>query len=142
MEQKPKTFGDWLREKRAAAGLSLQAVADRMTVAGHPISKQRLNDIENNKPRTKGGRPPRPTENQVEAIAKAVFVPIEEARLAAGLSTRHPTANDLKQGRLLAYFNELPADQQAAALAMIEALWKQQHSRQKAEKYEKKARSG
>jgi len=91
------------------------------------------------------GQLPKLREDKVEAIAKAMFVPIEEARLAAGLSPRRANESDLQTGRLLAYFNELPPDQQAAALAMIETLWRQQHARQRAEKQEtkpKKKRAG
>jgi transcriptional regulator with XRE-family HTH domain len=139
MESEPKTFGDWLREKRDAAGLSLQHVADRMTHSGYPISKQRLHDIENNKPRTKGGRPPRPTELQVDAIAAAVFAPVDEARLAARLAPQNSDQTNILQVRLIGFFRELPADQQAAALAMIESLWRQQQAKQRAEKKETKA---
>lgn len=143
MDAEPKTFGDWLREKRAAAGLSLQNIADRMAQSGTGLSKQRLSDIENNKPRTKGGRPPRLTEQQVDAIANAVFAPVDEARLAARLAPRNSNQNDVLRARLLGFFNELPQDQQAAALAMIEALWRQQHTKKRADRAarEKKKRA-
>lgn len=130
MESGPETFGDWLRQKRIAAGLSLQQVADR---AG--VSKQRLSDIENNKRRTVGGRLPRLSEDRVEAIGAAVFAPVDEARLAAGLAPKQVQPADLLQTRLLNYFNELPETQQSTALVMIEAMWRQEQSQRRQQKH-------
>ena len=124
--QQPKTFGDWLRQKRIAANLSLEDVAAR---AG--ISKQRLSDIENNKRRTKGGQLPKLREDKLEAVARAVFATVEEARLAAGLSARGPTETDLQTTRLISYFSELSEDQKDMALAVIETLWRRHHAQRK-----------
>ncbi len=138
MDSGPKTFGDWLREKRVAARLSLQDLADRIGV-----SKQRLSDIENKKLRTKGGQLPKLREDKVDELAKALFVPIEEARLAAGLSPHKPNEQSLQRTQILSYLEELPADQQEAAFVMIEALWRRQHAKRRSERQEmKKKRAG
>lgn len=134
MEPKPKTFGDWLREKRTAARLSLDDVAGQVGV-----SKQRLSDIENNKRRTKGGQLPKLREDKIDAIAHAVFAPVEEARLAAGLSPRRTTGRDLQETMLLSRFGELSDDKKETALAVIETLWRQQDAKRRADRQQTKA---
>lgn len=123
-----KTFGEWLRGKRKAAGLSLQLVAER---AG--VSKGYLSNLERNAPHTVSGATPRPSLEAVDAIANAVGAPLAEARDAAGYAA--PQAEpDPTLSRMLFYFNDLAGDQKQNALAMIEALWHRQHEKRKAEK--------
>lgn len=140
MDPKPETFGDWLRRKRIGAHLSLQDVATQAD-----LSKQYLSNIERGIPRTKGGPPPRLREEQVDALAEAVFAPIAEARLAAGLAPPNTGMSDIDHARLLGYFNRLPEQAKSDVLAMIEALWRNQQARQKVERQEakqKKKRTG
>jgi len=129
MDSKQKTFGEWLREKREGAGLSLQDVADR---AG--VSKQYLSTIERSLPRTAKGRPPRLTEERVDAIAEAVGAPISEARRYARLREPDSDVDPGEAGRLLMYFKELPAAAREAAMTMTEALWRKQHAQRRAER--------
>jgi transcriptional regulator with XRE-family HTH domain len=136
MEPKPKTFGEWLHNKRKAAGLSLQLVADRASV-----SKGYLSNLERNAPHSVTGALPRPSLETVDAIAGAIGAPIAEARLFAGYAAPQHEP-DPRNSQLLFYFSELPEDQQIAALAMVQSLWRQQHDRQKADREQKKKRSG
>lgn len=127
MESKPSSLGAWLREKRLAAGLSLQDVADR---AG--VSKQYVNTIEREVPHPESKGKPRPTQKVVDGLAKAVGAPIAEARLIAGYAPPETGPADVAQSRLLFYFNDLAEPARSDALAMLEALWRSQHARQKA----------
>jgi len=135
METKPKTFGEWLRERRQAAGLSLQDVADRAD-----LTKQTLSTLERDMPRTAQGRAPRPHEETVDAIAQAVGAPIAEARHYAKLRGPDARAEPSETQKLVMYFDELPRTDREAALTMIKALWQKQHSQLRAERQTQKER--
>lgn len=85
-------FGKWLKEKRAAAGLTqLQLVK----AAGDPCTDANISGYENKRYIGKSGNPTRPKEPVVEALAialaDALHLPreemIKEARDAAGYNT-------------------------------------------------------
>lgn len=67
-----ETFGQWLERKRKAAGLNQTELAERSRVTKATISLYELDRI--NQPRR----------SQVDKIAKALNVPLDEARDAAG----------------------------------------------------------
>jgi transcriptional regulator with XRE-family HTH domain len=131
MEPSQKTFGDWLRDRREAAHLSQQEVADR---AG--VSKAYVSNIERNMPHSVSKALPKPTVDKVDALCKAVGASISEGRLIAGYAAPHIGPADADQTRLLFYFNDLLEVGKADALALIEALWRQQQSREKRTKAE------
>lgn len=134
METEQETFGSWLLRKRKAAGLSLQELADRAD-----LSKGYISNLERNAPHSVSKATPKPSQDTVDRIAAAVGAPVAEARYVAGYAA--PQAQvDQNLSRLLFYFNDLQGEQKADALAVIEALWRRQQSKQKAEKLAHKQR--
>jgi transcriptional regulator with XRE-family HTH domain len=75
------TFGDYLKQWRKEAGLSMHALADKAQVSANYISI-----IENNKPHPVTGKPPEPSVHVVRRIAEACKIPEEVALRAAGFS--------------------------------------------------------
>jgi len=73
------SFGKWLFEKRKAAHLTQGQLAKR---AG--ISTSYVSTIEREERHHLTNAPPQPTLDVVDAIAKALGEPIDEARIAAG----------------------------------------------------------
>ena len=78
MGQTKKTFGQMIREKRQALGLSQKELASQITKEdGSPISPQYENDIEFDR------REP-PSERMIEQYAKILGFPVDGLILAAG----------------------------------------------------------
>ncbi len=77
------TFGEWLRKKLPESNISNAELARRVGVSPTHIGNL-IRDYSPNK-RTPG--PSRPSEDVVEAIAKALNQPVDEARRAAGYSS-------------------------------------------------------
>lgn len=73
------TFGKWLQENRKDAQLSMQDLADKVG-----LSKQYISILERGEPHTLTGKPVTPQKKFVDALAKALNRPINEARYAAG----------------------------------------------------------
>jgi transcriptional regulator with XRE-family HTH domain len=131
--EKPKGFGRWLLEKRQAAGLSQQQVADRAKV-----SKQYVSNLERSAPHPVSKALPKPSLAKVDALAGAVGAPLAEARLVAGFAPPETGTAEISQARLLFYFNDLPEDARGDALAMLEAFWRNQQTRNKARAHPQK----
>jgi transcriptional regulator with XRE-family HTH domain len=74
-------FGEWLKTKREARGLSIQALAEK---AGNVCSASYLAQIETDYYFGEKGSPMKPEEAVVEKLAKALDEPLDEARKAAG----------------------------------------------------------
>ena len=68
-------FGDWLKTKRVALGISLDELAVR---SGR--SKNYLSVIERNAPHHKTGTPPTPSSAVLDAIARGLALPAHEVR--------------------------------------------------------------
>lgn len=79
------TFGKWLVAKREAIGLTQPQLAKR---AG--ISVSYVSALERDEPNAKDGSPRRPRIEKVDKIAKALGVPTDEAREAAGYAPLDP----------------------------------------------------
>ena len=87
------SFGKWLAEKRETAGLTQKQLADR---CGEGISASYISALEREEPNTKDDKPRQPRIDKVDRIAKALHVPIDEARLEAGYASKtafHKPAN-------------------------------------------------
>ena len=79
------TFGDWLRHKRKAAGMTLEELSEK---AG--CSTNYLSILERNKPHHQTGALPEPSYEIVEAIALALpGSPVREALELAGYRMRN-----------------------------------------------------
>ena len=88
------SFGKWLKEKRKAAGFTHDTLAESATGHGVRMSAGYISNIERDYYTNQDGQPSRPSERIVDAIAKALGCPLDEARLAAGYApktiTRRP----------------------------------------------------
>lgn len=73
------TFGEWLKEKRVAARLSQEELADR---AG--CSKNYVSVLERRMPHPETGALPQPSRAIVTSLATALNVSLKEALSAAG----------------------------------------------------------
>lgn len=82
-QKKERSFGDWLRETRTRKGIGVRELA--ALVEGE-CSASYISYLERNVYVSKDGKPTRPSEPIVLALAMALEVPINEARLAAGYS--------------------------------------------------------
>lgn len=76
------TFGQWLTQKRESVGLNQTELANRARV-----SKNYISLLERDAPSPTSDRPIQPRKKQVEKIAKALNVNINEALEAAGYLT-------------------------------------------------------
>lgn len=74
------TFGAWLKEKRKASGMNRAELAEKSRVTRATISLYELDKVE------------QPRKSQIDKIAKALNVPVDEARRAAGYAA--PESND------------------------------------------------
>jgi transcriptional regulator with XRE-family HTH domain len=77
------TFGQWLIEKRAESRLTQGELAKRAGISTNYVSA-----LERDEPNAKDGSPRRPRLDKVDAIAKALNVSVDEARLAAGYAPK------------------------------------------------------
>ena len=78
-------FGKWLKGMRHRQGLTQDELARRCGISASYVSR-----LEHESDRTKNGDPCQPSPKVVEAMAAALRVPVEEARLAAGYSAAEP----------------------------------------------------
>ncbi|MGI8542059.1 MAG: helix-turn-helix domain-containing protein [Aridibacter sp.] len=79
LDMNENTFGKWLNEHRTNARLSQQALGDKTG-----MSKQYISVLERGEPHALTNKPVTPAVDIVDALAKALDRPIDEARLAAG----------------------------------------------------------
>ena len=89
-----KTFGKWLSAKREKAGLTQEGLAEAAGVSPSYISALEREEIN-----TKDGKPRQPKVDKVEKIARALGVPVDEARAEAGyapLSGSRPKIESVK----------------------------------------------
>lgn len=105
------SFGKWLRERREGAGLTLRELADRAGCSYVYVSMLERGAV------SPSGRRLTPRAEMVEALATALRVPANEARMAAGYA---PVLKDspLTQ-RAVALFEALPEDIQTMALDVL-----------------------
>lgn len=78
-------FGEWLREQRSRADLTLKQLAARCGVSFSYISA-----LERQQPHSLTGKDIQPKLATVDRLARALGVPIDEARLAAGYAPKYP----------------------------------------------------
>ena len=83
------TFGDWIKQNRKAAKMSLDELAEASN-----FSKTYINRIERNLGNPTTGTPYQPSKDFVDAIATAMGVNISDARRAAGYTYDPPALPD------------------------------------------------
>lgn len=105
-------FGKWLRETMDIRRVSNAELARRAGVSATYVGKL----VRNYSPNMKDERAPRPSEPVVGMIAKALDVPLNEARNAAGYSAIDDETKGLFSG-----YKELPPERQAIARHLIRA---------------------
>lgn len=72
-------FGKWLADRRSDANLTQSQLAERSGISANYVSA-----LEREEPNARDGSPRRPRLEKVDRIAKALGVPVDDARLAAG----------------------------------------------------------
>lgn len=87
-------FGTWLRNARKAAALSQERLASLAATHGVRVTGAYISNLERGYDTNKAGKPIRPSHELVEALAKALRVPIDDALLAAGYA---PVDTPLKE---------------------------------------------
>ena len=108
------TFGEWLRKNLNDRGISNAEFARRVDVSGTYIG----NLVRDYSPNMTSARAPRPSEAVVAAMAKALEVPLNEARLAAGYA---PIGEETNEG-LFSGIEKLSPERQKVAKQTIRAL--------------------
>lgn len=102
------SFGKWLSEKRMAANLTQPELAKRVGFSASYVSA-----LERDEPNARDGSPRRPRVEKVDKLAKALGVPKDEARLAAGYAPLGQSGEVIKLPDVgqLAFLKDLPPDQ-------------------------------
>lgn len=113
------TFGDWLRIRRKATGLSQEALAK---AADNVCTGSYISNLERNADVGKNGQPNRPSEEVVEKLAQALRVPLNEARDMAGYAPVGQLQRPEGE-RLLKYFNALPDNVRLDVMAIVQTLY-------------------
>src|SRR5258705_7877721 len=109
-----ETLAEYVRRVRDEKNLSLTDVERQSARHGEKIAGSYVSRIEN-------GHNKNPGPGKLKALARGLEVPEEElTAVAFGRAPR--SANEAREGRLLAYFRELPEDRQEDILRMIRAL--------------------
>lgn len=110
------TFGEWLRERLNGRGMNNADLA-RLTELSPTYIGHLVRDFS---PNTKSGRV-RPSEETVDSIAKALGVPVDEARLAAGYAAVHETASHDLDGVFVSFdsASELTEEEKSELLAAV-----------------------
>lgn len=116
-----ETFGDWLRARRTELGLSQTELERRAKV-----SKQYISNLERNVRQPISGELIKPSVEVVDRLARALGVPIAEARLKAGYAppeTEEGPKDLLERMRVLFHgWEELSEQDKAQMMAAIEVI--------------------
>lgn len=118
-----QTFGLWLSETLRNAGLRQADLVERTG-----LSKSYISTLVGDKPNSTTGRPIRPEPQVVEKIARALGVPVGEARLRAGYRAEqteaevNTTAAHLRFAELANKYDLLPADKREVVDEILEGL--------------------
>ena len=99
-------FGEWLKDKRINKKWSTRKLAKK---AGDVCSYVYIYQIENNSYVSKKGKPMRPCEEIIMALAAALEADVEEALELAGYATK--TASQIPEEILSIGFDELTREQ-------------------------------
>jgi transcriptional regulator with XRE-family HTH domain len=127
---KEKSFGELMRFHLKKKGWSNAELARRTGFSPTHIG----NLIQDRSPGAKSGKPKRLTADTVDKIARALDMPLEQARRAAGLAS--PSADASKsessaelpsnlEDLLLYYFRRMPSEQKPEVLALVAAYYRQ-----------------
>lgn len=108
------TFGEWLRKKILEQRISNRELAQMAGLSPTYVG----NLVRDYSPNMIGNRAPRPGEDVVERIAKALNAPLDEARLAANYAPRNGDTN----AGLFAGIESLSPDRQRLARRQIRAI--------------------
>lgn len=121
-------LGQWLTDKRRRAGLTQEELAQRV-----PCTRSYISSLERNVVEAKSGRPIQPSREFVQALARALGIPINEAFTAAGYAPTDLQIN--KQSQLLNWFDPLPDARKEEVLAFCE-LWFTRYATQSHKEFE------
>lgn len=117
---KKETFGAWLSRHRKAIGYTQAELAAKIDRQGQLISLYERDHSE-----AKSGRPMQLPLDLIVPLAKALRVPADEVRQAAGYAPIETAPDEFEQFR--SYLAEMPDDARADALAIVKTL----HARRK-----------
>lgn len=125
-KQPDNRFGKWLRARRLDLGLTQAELGERIDRTGQAISAYECGTV-----RSTSGRKIRLDVSVVDALARALQAPINEAREAAGyapvLKSSQPSPAVVQATR---YLEDLPTDDQEGLLAQIKALHERRSQQQ------------
>jgi len=113
MAQTGEVFGAWLVQQRKKADLTQETLAERAR-----LTKSYISNLERNQPHTVSGALPRPSVEAVDAIAHALGVPVNEARLYAGYAPKESDVSPENE-RLLGYYRRLSKRDKEIVLDLI-----------------------
>lgn len=127
-----KSLGLWVKARRIKLGLTLEELA-----ASVRCSKGYIHKVENAALHSSAQRPPAPTVEFLDKLARALGTSIaaplaklgylKQSEVGMETPATHPV-------RILHYYNELSHEDQEIAEAMVKALWtKQQRANKQAE---------
>ncbi len=108
------TFGEWLRKELNVSGMSNAELARRAGVSATYVG----NLVRDYSPNMRSARNPRPSEEVTADIAKALDVPLNVARKAAGYSTM----DEPDEEGLFAGLSNLSPERQHLAKRQIRAI--------------------
>lgn len=111
-----ETFGKWLEAHRKHAGLTQKELSIRAGCTRAYISLLERGIVE-----SKTGRPIQPGRDIVDALARALGVPIPVARRAAGYAVVEEMASEVER-YLMEYFRNLSPDGKSIAVVLLKAL--------------------
>ena len=83
-------FGAWLRAHRRDRAMSQADLAEAVSSRGVRVTSAYISNLEREYDTNKAGKPTRPSEILVDAIAEALGADIDDARLAAGYAPEGP----------------------------------------------------
>lgn len=113
---KTQSFGAWLYHHRKARGLTQAGLGAKVE-----LTSQQISNYERGHSESKTGRPMQPSLELIDALARALRLPVDEARAAAGYAPLHasPTPG---LDQIAPFWVELPMEVQQDLLAQIKAL--------------------
>lgn len=127
-----KKFSQWLSAARKESGMTQPELA-----AKAKTSKQYISNLERNSPHPVTGAPPQPSVEIVDNLAKALGVPLSEARLAAGYAPpeNEMDSKELQESEIAALFyeyNELSEGDKKELRTVMEVVRQEIRRRKKA----------
>jgi transcriptional regulator with XRE-family HTH domain len=114
-------YGDRLRQKRVAKGLSQERLAELIAGRGHQTTGANISMIERGYDKRKDGEPTKPNKRFVELAAEILNDDVDEALMDADYAPRDQTRYRAQPGFYKGYY-ELPEDRRQLAERQIKAI--------------------